>query len=812
MTHENGTQHAFEQNKERALYVQSILTDINQPQCLESNLAYLKSEKIGSTDGLLKLLNTNPDKGIETSTVESRRELYGSNYLPSAPRKTFLDLFLGSFDDETVRILMAAAIVSLVIGVYEDPSTGYVEGVAILTAVFIVAMVTALNDYQKETQFRALSKVNDNIETIVIRDGKAQTIYSDDLVIGDVVCLEAGHAVPCDGVLIKADGLEIDESALTGEPLDVYKNITSDPFVLSGCITTAGSGTFVAIAVGASSQWGVIKAKLDKEQSETPLQEKLDAMANLIGTVGMAAAAATFIVMMFIKIVVQPDYLKVVGLFSHGLSAFIIGVTIVVVAVPEGLPLAVTISLAYSTKKMLADKNLIRHLSACETMGNATNICSDKTGTLTENRMTVVSGVFANLSYEDVDKIDTAAKISNNAKEVILQCIGLCSTAHLTETEAPSGDNRNHPSVIGNKTEGALLMLATSTFLGHDDFELRRSRALFGKPGGSRLFPFSSVRKCMSVIHKLEGENHSHKFTLYHKGAAEKVLGVCNRYLDSDGSIKHMTDRKRSELEQLIASYSSRALRCIALSHRDDINSVANLDSITVDSCADLLEKDMIFDALIGIIDPLRSDVIEAVKICQNAGIFVRMVTGDNLETAKAIAKQAGILTNGASQVVYILILLTIELLFIFFFHIFAPIDGIAMVGQDFRKLTPAQLDKILPKLQVLARSSPEDKHVLVERLNGSLMPKTEEEWLKAHPGRNYAKEKDFILPGYYDEWAVSRNGVGEVVGVTGDGTNDGPALKAADVGLSMGLSGTDVAKNASDIIIMDDNFSSIVK
>jgi len=189
-------------------------------------------------------------------------------------------------------------------------------------------------------------------------------------------------------------------------------------------------------------------------------------------------------------------------------------------------------------------------------------------------------------------------------------------------------------------------------------------------------------------------------------------------------------------------------------------------------------------DALVGIVDPLRPDVVESVKTCQKAGIFVRMVTGDNLETANAIAKQAGILTK----------------------------DGLSMVGEEFRKLTPAQLDNVLPRLQVLARSSPEDKHMLVERLNGGLMPKSKEAWLEIHPGRDWETERDLLLPGYYDEWAKSRNGVGEVVGVTGDGTNDGPALKAADVGLSMGISGTDVAKKASDIIIMDDKFSSIIK
>jgi magnesium-transporting ATPase (P-type) len=247
-----------------------------------------------------------------------------------------------------------------------------------------------------------------------------------------------------------------------------------------------------------------------------------------------------------------------------------------------------------------------------------------------------------------------------------------------------------------------------------------------------------------------------------------------------------MTPAKCKEFEALIKEYASQALRCVAICHRHNIESVLK-DDPNKASLADVeqhLEKEMTFAALVGIADPLRKDVIDAVATCQRAGIFVRMVTGDNLDTANAIAKQAGILTDG----------------------------GLSMEGEKFRKLSPRQLDAILPRLQVLARSSPEDKHILVQRLNGGLMPETEEEWLEAHPGKNYERDKDLLLPGYKQEWAEHHKHGGEVVGVTGDGTNDGPALKAADVGLSMGLSGTDVAKKASDIIIMDDKFSSIVK
>jgi P-type Ca2+ transporter type 2C len=771
--------------------IKELLLSMNQPQALEENLRNLKT--LDGPDGLINLLHSNKSDGLDSSSVPQRRILFGRNALPSSPRKSFWQLFIDTFDDATLQILIVSAIVSLVIGIYDDPTTGYVEGLAILAAVFIVSVVTAVNDYQKESQFRDLSKKGDEeVDVVVMRSGKAKQIPVQELVVGDVVCIEAGDEIPCDGVLLQYDGLEIDESALTGEPMDIEKTYEADPFVLSGCTVSAGSGKFIAIAVGRDSQWGVIKSHLEKEQEQTPLQEKLDDMAAFIGYVGMAAAAATFIAMMTIKVVVRPDYLADVSIWKHALDAFIIGVTIVVVAVPEGLPLAVTISLAYSTKQMLADQNLIRHLAACETMGNATNICSDKTGTLTENRMTVVKGWFAGKKENDASSNKTG--ISAAALEIILNNIACCSTAKVVLADQSETNNFLHdtrPHVIGNKTEAALLLWAQLHY--NDDPDARRVKAQFGEVSGSRLFPFSSSRKCMSVLvvneppsnGDVEVSTFSNAWTLYHKGAAEKLLGNCTMYLDPDGSEKIMTSSKREEFISLIKEYASQALRCVAICHRNNIEKVLhNPQTATLRDVESELEKEMTLAALVGIADPLRSDVIDAVATCQRAGIFVRMVTGDNLDTANAIAKQAGILTDG----------------------------GISMEGEKFRKLTPRELDEVLPRLQVLARSSPEDKHILVQRLNGGLIPESEEEWLECHPGKNFEKERDLLLPGYKAEWVKAHGHGGEVVGVTGDGTNDGPALKAADVGLSMGLSGTDVAKKASDIIIMDDKFSSIVK
>lgn len=787
-----------------------LLRNINQAQAHDENCTQLRNVG-GGIELATKILHTNIKDGIDIGTIQTRRELFGSNSFPTSPRKTFWALFMETFEDATLRILLTAAAVSLVIGMYDDPTTGYVEGCAIILACLIVSIVTAANDYQKESQFRELSAVNDSVDVVVCRSGTYWQIPNTEIVVGDIVCVETGNQIPCDGVLIQMDdGLQVDESALTGEPIDIDKDIVNDPFMLSGCTVESGSGRFVAIAVGKDSQWGIIKSHLEKEHELTPLQEKLDAMAALIGYVGMGAAGATFIAMMFIKIVIQPAYLKDITIFSYALEAFIIGVTIVVVAVPEGLPLAVTISLAFSTKKMLADQNLIRHLSACETMGNATNICSDKTGTLTENRMTVVKGIFADTHCDDtINRVPVL--INPKALNIILEGIACCSTARVVSPVLPDSSERStstgsvvvddhhpRPIIIGNKTEAALLLLAKSGWSHQDDTDRRRAEANFGEEGGSRLFPFSSARKRMSVlvnkrnssvnakpnvVTRSSSKKDENAWTLYHKGAAELVLENCTKYLDIDGTEKELTPRKRAEYHRLIDEFSKEALRCVALAHRNNVEKLLDPSTATISDC-EKIENNMCIDAIAGIMDPLRADVIDAVAACQRAGIFVRMVTGDNLGTAEAIAKQAGILKDG----------------------------GISMIGEDFRKLTPAQLDAILPNLQVLARSSPQDKNLLVQRLNGSHLPVTEEEWLEAHPGKNYKTQRDLFLPGYREEWAVSRHGVGEVVGVTGDGTNDAPALRAADVGLSMGLSGTDVAKKASDIIIMDDNFASIVK
>lgn len=751
-------------------------------------------QALGGLHGLEVGLQTSFTTGLpaDPAILRDRQEKFGKNQFPEPPSATWLELFLESFEDTTIIVLVVAAVVSFAVGVYEDPQKGWIEGVAILSAVLVVAIVTATNNYNKERQFRKLNAVKEDVEVIAIRGGRNVSVNVKDLVVGDIVVLNAGDRVPADGVLVKGSDVSVNESSLTGESDDCKKSTNpsvegGDIFMLSGTDLSTGYAHVCLTAVGEHSRWGKTRAKLVTEITPTPLQEKLDVLAGQIGNFGMVSAVLTFIVMVVLYFLAPEETRDPeVNFYEYLLKAFIMGVTIVVVAVPEGLPLAVTLSLAYSTQKMMKDNNLIRVLAACETMGNATNICSDKTGTLTQNRMTVVQAWLQGALIEDT-RVLNETQVHRRTLDFLCEGISVNSTATLLyETDSKTNNNNNNNNnvtVAGSKTEGALLVLIQERFKAN--YATLRQR--FDAQRGDRLLTFSSARKRMSVLLLNNNNNNGKKSgILYTKGASEMVLQLATHFTDASGHAQVLSDTLRHELLSVIDRMARQALRTVAVAHRV----VTQYDE---DMDCDTLETQLVLDGIFAIKDPLRDDVVEAVTQCHQAGIFVRMVTGDNIETAKAIARECGILTDG----------------------------GLAMEGPDFRKLSPQALDAVLPYLQVLARSSPDDKHSLVTRLNGKALPETQEQWEAQHPGHVFATEKDLLLPGYKQEWLATRSGkkgasassmASEVVGVTGDGTNDGPALKAADVGLAMGLSGTDVAKEASDIIILDDNFSSIVK
>jgi len=775
---------------------QDILDSLNVAQASDDNMKNLAD--IGGIEGLCARMSLNTKTGLTDAQVEAYRERFGPNVFPEKPMKSFLQLFIEAFDDTTLIILIVAAFVSLIVGSYEDPNKGWIEGMAILVAVLLVSVVTALNDYQKEKQFRDLERNSEALERCsVIRNGEMIRINPDMLVVGDVVSLKSGDGIPADGVLFEGSGVKCNESALTGEPDDLKKDFFKDPFFLSSCEVTdtgtSGDAKVVCIGIGKESQWGKIKANLTSEASNTPLQDKLDDMVELIGKGGGGAAVLTFIAL------IAMIWLKHGGKepWTHVIEAFIIAVTIVVVAIPEGLPLAVTISLSYSSGQMLREGNLIRQLQACETMGNATNICTDKTGTLTENRMTIVEGMFGgvHISQEAFESTNPTALMKG---DFAYNC-ALNSNVFLQDKDE-TGKAYDRPKVVGSATEGAMVLLLRKWGI---DYQALRDT--YFSTSRDMQFPFNSTKKRSTVI-LCDFPEGGDKVKLLCKGASEVILEDCAYYADENGDAQELTPEKKAEFLSLIDQMAGRALRTLAIAHKN----YKDLNKIPADYRTDPPDgSDLVLDAIVGIIDPLRSDVKEAVKTAQGAGVMVRMVTGDNIITARAIAEQCGILTGSGET-------LTKEK-FEQIKNDPAALDKLlpnvaAIEGPVYRNLTPAQADLVLGRVQVMARSSPDDKYLMVTRLNGHGLPSNQKEWETLHPGRDYATEKDKFLPGYKDEWKATRPNGGQVVGVTGDGTNDAPALKASDVGLSMGITGTKVAQNASDVVITDDKFSSIVR
>lgn len=515
---------------------------------------------------------------------------------------------------------------------------------------------------------------------------------------------------------------------MTGESMPVRKSADT-PFMLSGCTVAEGNGRMLVTAVGVHSEWGRTMASLVGEQEDTPMQVALEDLATMVGWIGIGVSGLVFslLILYWILDVASEDAFFKWNMFIEVLQFFIVGVTVVVVAVPEGLPLAVTICLAYSQGAMTKDNNYVRHLDACEVMGGCTNICSDKTGTLTENRMSVVAGWIATSEWSE-GSVFTRGSVHGTTLSLLAESISTNSQANINP---PIHGTEGLPQFVGNPTECAML-----GFLEKNGFNYR---AIRDNNRVLQWYPFKSERKRMSVV--IQGDTGPR---LHCKGASEIVLKLCTHYLRLDGTIERLSLELRTTIEESIERMANNSLRTIAIAYRDLPSS---LDWQAMQESPP--EEDLICIGILGILDPLRAGVPEAVQILSAAGITVRMVTGDNLTTAKKIAEQCGIYTpnNG----------------------------GLAMEGPEFNRIyksNPEDIDKFLPNLQVLARSSPQDKLHLVKRLRKN----------------------------------------GQIVSVTGDGTNDAPALKNAHVGLAMGIAGTEVAKQAADIIIMDDNFSTIVK
>ncbi|KAF5739472.1 Autoinhibited Ca2+-ATPase 1 isoform 1 [Tripterygium wilfordii] len=681
----------------------------------------------GGVEGVADKLSTSIKNGISTSegSQNRRREIYGINKFTESPAQGFWHFVWEAFQDMTLMILCVCAIVSLIVGVtVEGWPSGAHDGLGIVASILLVVFVTATSDYRQSLQFKDLDKEKKKITVQVTRSGFRQKISIYDLLPGDIVHLAIGDMVPADGLFIYGFSVLINESSLTGESEPVNVN-AANPFLLSGTKIQDGSCKMIVTTVGMRTQWGKLMATLSEGgDDETPLQVKLNGVATIIGKIGLFFAVVTFAVLVqglfSLKLEKGSHWMWSVDDAMEILEFFAIAVTIVVVAVPEGLPLAVTLSLAFAMKKMMNDKALVRHLAACETMGSATSICSDKTGTLTTNHMTVVKACICGKINEMSGSRETsnfASTIPDSAVRILLQSI-------FTNTggEVVNGKD-NKTEILGTPTEAALLEFGLK--LG-GDFQKEHQNSKVVK-----VEPFNSLKKRMGVV--LEHPNGS--FRVHCKGASEIILSACDKVLDSNGDVVPLDEVSINRLTNTIEQFSSEALRTLCLAYLDIGSDFSPENSIPV--------KGYTCIGIVGIKDPVRPGVKESVAICRAAGITVRMVTGDNINTAKAIARECGILTD----------------------------NGIAIEGPEFREKSDEELLELIPKIQVMARSSPLDKHTLVKHL---------------------------------------RTTFEEVVAVTGDGTNDAPALHEADIGLAMGIAGTEVAKESADVIILDDNFSTI--
>lgn len=628
--------------------------------------------------------------GLNDQQVEQSRREHGENLLTPPKRTSLLRLYLEKYNDPIIRILLVAAVASLALAFFHKD---FIETIGIVLAIILATTIGFYFERDAAKKFDVLTALGEESPVKVRRNGTVTEIPRKDVVVGDVIIIEVGDEIPADGRLIASTDLQIDESSLTGEPI-ISKHVVTDETpsdkeatypsdtVLRSTMVMNGNGVAVVTAVGDSTEIGKVARKATEMTAvKTPLNIQLGKLAKLISKIGTGVSVSAFVIFLTHDIMTNPlwqgtDYLKMAEVT---LNYFMMAVTLIVMAVPEGLPMAVTLALALNMRRMLKSNNLVRKLHACETMGAATVICTDKTGTLTQNRMQVA------------DMVVTAHE------ELMASAIALNTTANID----------NEGKGIGNPTEVALLLRLRDK--GTDYAEMRRTAEIKDR------MPFSTERKYMATVAQVDGKDW-----LFVKGAPEIVMGFCN-----------ITDDEKARITAQLRAYQNKAMRTLAFACRQ--TDAMNVEGLTLQAVA-------------AISDPLRTDVPDAVGECHSAGIQVKIVTGDTSATAVEIARQIGIWKDDTPAT-----------------------DQIT--GPDFAALSDEEAYRRVESLKVMSRARPTDKQRLVQLL-------------QKH---------------------------GEVVAVTGDGTNDAPALNHAHVGLSLG-SGTSVAKNASDITLIDDSFQSIVK
>ena len=647
-------------------------------------------------EDLLKELETDKQNGLATDEVLARQSKYGANKLREKKKKTTLQRFLDQFKDAMILILIAAAIVSFVVVCVEKNWGELFEPALILLIVILNAIMGVYQEGKAEKALDALKNMSAP-HARVIREGAEKVIDASELVPGDIIRLEAGDFVPADAKLLLSAGLKSEESALTGESVPSEKDYLADVkegaplgdrhnMVYSGCSITYGTATAVVTAIGMDTEMGKIANLLDEEEeTQTPLQQKLAQLGKYLGIMALAACAIIFVVGLVNDIPV--------------LEIFMTAVSLAVSAIPEGLPAIVTIVLSIGVQRMVKKNALIRKLPAVETLGGASVICSDKTGTLTQNRMTLVQAYVDGAS--DTEKI--SAENGEDIKQLLLYGTLCCDGSVVFHED---GEEQH----IGDPTETSIVYAAHKKGMPKDELNAKYPRLAE--------IPFDSDRKLMSVVNNIDGRN-----MVIVKGAFDMMAPRCIK-----GDME--TAKKLTE------AMSENALRVLAIAYKE-------IDSIPENPTSKELESDLTFMGLVGMIDPPRPEAKAAVEVCRKAGIKPVMITGDHVVTASAIAKELGILLEG----------------------------DLAITGSQLDAMTDSELDEQVENISVYARVSPENKIRIVKA------------WQRK----------------------------GQVVSMTGDGVNDAPALKAADIGCAMGITGTDVAKGAADMTLTDDNFATIV-
>lgn len=666
----------------------------------------MKDAFVMSREELLAKTGTDNEKGLNPEQVEKSRSTYGTNSFVRQSHESLAKRIWDASTEPMLVMLIFAAIITLAVNItryFTGGEYNFLECVGIFAAIALSVVITIITEGKSAKAFEALNKINEDTLIKVIRNGEPQLITQKEIVVGDIIMIETGDKIVADGRLFSSNDLSVDESALTGESLPVKKDAEfvcqkSTPvaeranMLYSGCFVSAGNGQMLVTGVGNDTEFGQIAQELSSiEKTTTPLQEKLDKLGKQITVLGASAAAIVFAIEVLQFVMNGQLNLDTVS------DAFITSIVLIVAAVPEGLPTIVAVSLALNIIKMSKENALVKKMIACETIGCVNIICSDKTGTLTENRMTV-------------QKIYTGGELIDPEQlkdEMLLKNYCINSNANISEEDGSW-------SFIGNPTEGSLLAAAAKADVDYQ--ELRHAADIV------RVFPFSSQNKDMSTIVRENG-----KEILYVKGNPEKIISLCTG----------ISEEEKEKNFHLMEEFQNKAGRLLAFAHKE-------LEGQYNDEEQDEVEQGLIYDGFVVISDPLSPDVYESIRNCRSAGIEVKMLTGDNIRTARAIANELHMLDD----------------------------DHIAVEAADIEKLTDEELKEALKKIQVIARSTPLVKMRVVKLL----------------------KEQ------------------GNVVAVTGDGINDAPAIKHADVGIAMGIAGTDVTKEASDMVLLDDSFSTIIK